>query len=345
MLHKSPLLLALLLATATPAAPEESGSTRAVPSLSASGGSGSTRALPSLSASSKDAAAPLDEAKAAYERQDYGRARALWQPLAEAGNAEAQNNLAVLYHQGLGVEQDYEKSRQWYEKAAAAGNGTAQFNLATAYAEGLGVKADLARAKALYEQAAEAGEADAQFNLALLYLQGRGVKQDYDQARRWFQRAAEAGNPRAQSNLGVFYADGLGVKPDYAEARRWWEQAAAQGDGDAQNNLARLHERGRGAAKDAARNTTARLAEAQAAYERKEYDQARALWQPLAEAGNGEAQYQLARLYRRGQGVNRDEGEGRRWLERAAANGYAPARQILPSISEWDWGVEPAGQQ
>lgn len=56
---------------------------------------------------------------AAYQRSDYPTALTLWQPLAERGDARAENNLGLLYEKGLGVVQDYAIAADWYRKAAA----------------------------------------------------------------------------------------------------------------------------------------------------------------------------------------------------------------------------------
>ena len=51
--------------------------------------------------------ADLESAKAAYEAGVYETAFKKLLPLAEAGDAEAQYNLGVMYSEGLGVQQDY----------------------------------------------------------------------------------------------------------------------------------------------------------------------------------------------------------------------------------------------
>ena len=48
---------------------------------------------------------------------------------AEAGDADAQFNLGVMYYQGLGVEQDFKEVVKWYQKAADQGDVEAQYNL------------------------------------------------------------------------------------------------------------------------------------------------------------------------------------------------------------------------
>ncbi len=46
------------------------------------------------------------------------------------GNSTAQNNLALMYELGLGVDKDEKKALGWWEKAAESGSGIAQLNLA-----------------------------------------------------------------------------------------------------------------------------------------------------------------------------------------------------------------------
>ena len=58
---------------------------------------------------------------------------------AEAGDAEAQYNLGVMYHQGLGVEHDFREAVKWYQKAADQGYENGQSNLGVMYGMGKGV--------------------------------------------------------------------------------------------------------------------------------------------------------------------------------------------------------------
>ena len=60
-------------------------------------------------------------------------------PLAEQGDADYQNDLGVLYHNGEGVLQDYKAALEWYRLAAAQGNVHAQRNLGVMYYNGQGV--------------------------------------------------------------------------------------------------------------------------------------------------------------------------------------------------------------
>ena len=55
----------------------------------------------------------------AYLRGDYAAALAEWKPLAEQGDAAAQNNLGLMYDNGEGVPQDYVLAYMWYNIAVA----------------------------------------------------------------------------------------------------------------------------------------------------------------------------------------------------------------------------------
>jgi S1-C subfamily serine protease len=136
---------------------------------------------------------------------------ALWRPLlpnvcaqsefarelqrrAEAGEVEAQFDLAVLYSEGEGLPKSYAESGKWFKKAAEAGLPEAQFNLALRY---------------------EAfGDTDAKH---------------YAEAARWYRRAANQGLPQAQLRLAVLCRDGRGVPKDFAEAYKWSNLAASRG--------------------------------------------------------------------------------------------------------------------
>ena len=62
--------------------------------------------------------------------QDDQEAVRWYRVSAEQGNADAQNNLAVMYRKGSGVIQDYEKAVEWYRSSAEQGNVEAASSLA-----------------------------------------------------------------------------------------------------------------------------------------------------------------------------------------------------------------------
>ena len=82
------------------------------------------------------------------------------QRLASKGDANAQNNLGVIYYFGEGVPQDYEKAVEWYSKAAEQGFAPAQSNLGYMYSDGEGVPQSLVNAYAWYSVASVSGDED-----------------------------------------------------------------------------------------------------------------------------------------------------------------------------------------
>jgi TPR repeat protein len=140
---------------------------------------------------------------------------------AEKGDAVAEKNLGVIYHNGQGVPQNDGLAVTWSRKAAEQGNADAQNNLASAYYLGQGVAQDYTQALHWYREAAEQGDPLAQNSLGAMYHDGQGVPQNYAQALYWFHKGAEKDYAPAQVNLGVSYYHGQGVRQDYADAYFW----------------------------------------------------------------------------------------------------------------------------
>ena len=97
----------------------------------------------------------------AYERGDYATALREFRPLAEQGNAGAQNNLGVMYEKGQGVSQDDKTAVKF---AAEQGDANAQFNLGSMYEKGKGVLQDFVRAHMWWNISASQGDKDATKN-------------------------------------------------------------------------------------------------------------------------------------------------------------------------------------
>jgi uncharacterized protein len=83
-----------------------------------------------------EAAQPLEDARSAYERGDYVEAHRLIRPLADQGDALAQNLLGDMYDRGRGVPQDEVEAVRWYHRAADQGLAIAQSNLGNMYSAG-----------------------------------------------------------------------------------------------------------------------------------------------------------------------------------------------------------------
>jgi len=117
-----------------------------------------------MTLSSPLAAQDFQKGLAAAQAGDFAMALQEWKPLAEAGNADVQYNLGVMYDNGYGVPQDYKEAVKWYRLAA------------------------------------EQGDVDAQYNLGLMYDNGHGVLQDNAIAHMWYNIGAANGNELGGTN-------------------------------------------------------------------------------------------------------------------------------------------------
>jgi hypothetical protein len=168
-----------------------------------------------LSFAAPVAAGPFEDAVAARDRGDYALGKGVPQdyvagyaqamrlsgPLADHGDAEAQEFLGSLYEEGKGAPQDYPEAAKWYRLAADQGNAMGQAALGS------------------------------------LYVTGRGVPRDFVEAAKWFRRAADQGNVMGQAALGSMYEVGKGVPQDYVAAHMWLNLAAAQHGGSSAREI------------------------------------------------------------------------------------------------------------
>ena len=88
----------------------------------------------------------------AFDRANFKTALDVWMAAAQAGDPEAQYNVAEIYERGLGGQSNYEAAAIWYQKASDQGYSRALFSLGTLYEQGLGVPADKLKALNLYRQ-------------------------------------------------------------------------------------------------------------------------------------------------------------------------------------------------
>jgi len=112
----------------------------------------------------KTAAAPPASAQTDWSKASLAE----MQKAAQSGNADAEDQLGLMYENGTGVTQDYQQALAWYRKSAAQGDKNGENNLGWIYEKGLGITQDYQQALVLYQKAAEQGNSDAKQNLANL---------------------------------------------------------------------------------------------------------------------------------------------------------------------------------
>ncbi len=93
----------------------------------------------------------------AFDQGDYATALKELRPLAEQGDAPAQNTLAWMYLNGHGVPQDYAQAAYWFRRAAEQGFIFGQYMLGKAYLNGHGVTMSKVQAHMWFSLAAAQG--------------------------------------------------------------------------------------------------------------------------------------------------------------------------------------------
>ncbi len=110
-------------------------------------------------------AASRDSGQSTTDPSTSVKSLADWRKLADHGDAEAQFQMGVRYHNGEGVQQDDVQAVQWFLRSA------------------------------------EQGHVDAQSHLGAYYWAGRGVPEDLSQAYFWSDIALAGGDENSRSRL------------------------------------------------------------------------------------------------------------------------------------------------
>jgi len=138
-------------------------------------------------------------ARRAYEVGQFTEALTILQRLADAGDARAQYEVALMYLQGIGTKVDPLRGGQWMLAAANNGNVTAMVEIGGRFENGVNAEKNLILAFTWYRRAALAGDGIGCYKLAMLYELGSGVPQDLPRAYAWYRMAGStAGKIAAQ---------------------------------------------------------------------------------------------------------------------------------------------------
>jgi hypothetical protein len=167
-------------------------------------------------------------------------------PVCEAAVTANPNERRLQYLLGLCYDstKNYLEAARHYAQAADAGDANAQDALGVLFATGRGVVKDQQRAFNLLNQSAIAGSPGGMNDLGVMYSNGLFVKEDDAKALDWFEKAIEAGNSFGLAEAGVMYFNGKGTPRDYSAAAQYFQQAADLGDGYSLKFLAIMYERG-----------------------------------------------------------------------------------------------------
>ena len=111
--------------------------------------------------SSKSVFADVEKGRQLMEQSRFEEAMQEFLPAAQAGNADAEELIGVMYAMGLGVERDDRRAFEWYLRASMKAHPGAQSGIGWYYEVGRGVAKDLVRAYMWYVLSAIGGDPDA----------------------------------------------------------------------------------------------------------------------------------------------------------------------------------------
>lgn len=229
-------------------------------------------------------------------------------------------------------------------KKAEAGEAEAQFQLAGAYEKGDGVQQDENKAFEWCRKAAEQGYAQAQNSLGVMYSRGIGVEKNKEEAFHWYQKAARQSLAKGDYNVAISYYNGDGVSSDLARAYAWMMLAQRNGDPDAEQALAQI----RTDLHDRVVRSKVYLANLYLNGEEIPADPTAgvAIFREVADADlrgddpsyGSAAQYRMCQLYAAGKGVPQDYAEAKSWCKKAAKNHHNFAFIVLARMAEQGLG-------
>lgn len=129
---------------------------------------------------------------------DYPAAVAMWQPFANAGDADAMFNIGQAHKLGRAVTKDPAVARDWYRRAAMKGHLPAQANLGILLFQA----GDKAEAVRWLKAAADKNEMRAQYVLGVANWNGDGTPRNLTLAYAYLTRASAQGLAEATGALG-----------------------------------------------------------------------------------------------------------------------------------------------
>lgn len=262
----------------------------------------------------------LERALSEKKNKNYGKAKEIFELLASHNNVRSQRELGNIYYYGLGVAASTDKAVSWFKKASTAGDQYSKNSLNTIFADDYKKGLKLYESKKFSEALqvwlpiAKEGHYDAQGYLGDIYMLGKLGAPDYSEAAKWYNLAADQDGAYESYRLALLLKDGKGVSKNTREAYKYFKKAADKGYGSAYFYVAYFLSNGEGVTKD--------LIAA-----RKWYEKA-----VIKDPEESVIKNNLALMYQRGEGGDRDLKKAKELFKLAADAGYERAANNLKNL-------------
>ena len=138
-------------------------------------------------------------------RTDYGKAIEHFEKAAKGGHPKAQYYLGIAKIYGYKKDGTYQEAWKSLQEAEKKRDADALNELGILYMHAVAVPRDEKKAAEYFHKAAEQGHPHAQNNLGIIYSEGWGVEKSDVKAVDYFREARKNGNKEAGINLGVMY--------------------------------------------------------------------------------------------------------------------------------------------
>lgn len=144
---------------------------------------------------------------ALLENGEYESAFKALEPVAKAGNRQAQAEIAAMYVSGFGATVDMATAVMWYEKAAAQGDLKSMSRLGEIYYSPQSGYWDLEKAHGMWEKCALRLRKSCILSLAILLQNHRSQHHDEVKATAWLDIAVDQRVTGAFENRDALIAD------------------------------------------------------------------------------------------------------------------------------------------
>lgn len=251
---------------------------------------------------------------------DYQSAKQYLLIAAENGHDTAKYELAKVYW-NLSA---YEEAIKWYVEAVKSGNEAAQKALGDIYRTGDNVTKNYEYALKYYSMVPICKDNAIQLLVGQLYQSGGfGIKKDYVAAYSWLLKAAEQGNIEASFLVGKALDSGSGVAKNKKMALQWIEKAALEDHVRGLTWAGYMYAHGEGTVDGTADYIKA-----------VQYDKR------AVALGNPTAKNNLAFLYYRGHGVEKDFSMAFSLFLEAANSGVLVSMNMVADMYRDGTGIE-----
>lgn len=250
------------------------------------------------------------------------------------------------------------KAAPWFKKGADAGDVKCAYWYGYQLLNGKGLAPDPAQGANYMLKCAEAGMPKAMVTVGDCYMSGKGLTRNPEQAVRWYKLAAGAGDRDGQWNLAQCHREGNGTPVSYEQAVTWYAYAYRQG----------MNKRYKDMITDSiADSPFVKYLDGMKAYYAGDYNGAMTAFKAVDKSGiadgrvmtaavllnkdykkadgkkgvkmlkeaaksNPQAMYMLAKLYERGEYVERDMTAAVDYVTRSAEAGYGKAMCMLADM-------------